>query len=36
MIYERLASDRLDAGMLGYYSGGGGDEETLREQNGEV
>jgi isopentenyl diphosphate isomerase/L-lactate dehydrogenase-like FMN-dependent dehydrogenase len=29
--FERLASDRLDAGVLGYFAGGAGDEETLRD-----
>lgn len=29
--YERLASEALDAGPLGYFSGGAGDEVTLRE-----
>jgi isopentenyl diphosphate isomerase/L-lactate dehydrogenase-like FMN-dependent dehydrogenase len=29
--YERIASERLDAGPLGYFSGGAGDELTLRE-----
>jgi isopentenyl diphosphate isomerase/L-lactate dehydrogenase-like FMN-dependent dehydrogenase len=29
--YERLASDRLEPGALGYYAGGAGDERTLRE-----
>jgi isopentenyl diphosphate isomerase/L-lactate dehydrogenase-like FMN-dependent dehydrogenase len=28
---ERLASERLEPGVLGYYAGGAGDEETLRE-----
>jgi isopentenyl diphosphate isomerase/L-lactate dehydrogenase-like FMN-dependent dehydrogenase len=28
---ERLASERLDAGTLGYFAGGAGDELTLRE-----
>jgi isopentenyl diphosphate isomerase/L-lactate dehydrogenase-like FMN-dependent dehydrogenase len=29
--YERLASEALDAGPLGYFSGGAADEVTLRE-----
>ena len=29
--YERVASERLDAGPLGYFAGGAGDEITLRE-----
>lgn len=29
--YERLAAERLDAGVLGYFAGGAGDERTLRE-----
>ncbi|HEY8639287.1 MAG TPA: alpha-hydroxy-acid oxidizing protein, partial [Solirubrobacterales bacterium] len=29
--YERLASEVLDAGPLGYFSGGAWDEVTLRE-----
>src|SRR4051794_34978916 len=29
--YERIAAERLDAGPLGYFSGGAGDELTLRE-----
>jgi len=28
--YERLATERLPAGPLGYYAGGAGDERTLR------
>jgi isopentenyl diphosphate isomerase/L-lactate dehydrogenase-like FMN-dependent dehydrogenase len=28
--YERLAAERLDPGVLGYYAGGAGDELTLR------
>jgi isopentenyl diphosphate isomerase/L-lactate dehydrogenase-like FMN-dependent dehydrogenase len=28
---ERLAAERLEAGVLGYFAGGAGDEETLRE-----
>ncbi len=28
--YERLASERIHAGPLGYFSGGAGDERTLR------
>ena len=28
---ERVASERLDAGTLGYFSGGAGDEVTLRD-----
>ena len=28
---ERLASERLEPGVLGYFAGGAGDEETLRE-----
>jgi isopentenyl diphosphate isomerase/L-lactate dehydrogenase-like FMN-dependent dehydrogenase len=31
--YERLASEALDAGPLGYFSGGAGDEVTLREND---
>ncbi len=29
--YERLASERLDPGVHGYFAGGAGDERTLRE-----
>lgn len=29
--YERLAAERLDAGLLGYYAGGAADERTLRD-----
>ncbi len=29
--YERLAAERLDAGTLGYFAGGAGDERTLRD-----
>ncbi len=29
--YERLAEERLDPGVFGYYAGGAGDERTLRE-----
>jgi isopentenyl diphosphate isomerase/L-lactate dehydrogenase-like FMN-dependent dehydrogenase len=29
--YERLASGKLDAGTLGYFAGGAGDELTLRD-----
>ncbi len=29
--YERLAEERLQAGPLGYYAGGAGDERTLRD-----
>lgn len=29
--FERLASEKLDAGLLGYFAGGAGDEETLRD-----
>ena len=29
--YEALAAERLEAGLLGYYAGGAGDERTLRE-----
>ncbi len=29
--FERLAGERLEAGVLGYFAGGAGDEETLRE-----
>jgi isopentenyl diphosphate isomerase/L-lactate dehydrogenase-like FMN-dependent dehydrogenase len=29
--YERLAAEQLDAGALSYFSGGAGDEQTLRE-----
>ncbi|MBS1880487.1 MAG: alpha-hydroxy-acid oxidizing protein [Actinobacteria bacterium] len=28
---ERLAAERLEPGVLGYFAGGAGDEETLRE-----
>jgi isopentenyl diphosphate isomerase/L-lactate dehydrogenase-like FMN-dependent dehydrogenase len=28
--YERLAAEQLEAGALGYYAGGAGDERTLR------
>jgi isopentenyl diphosphate isomerase/L-lactate dehydrogenase-like FMN-dependent dehydrogenase len=29
--YERLAEEKLDPGVFGYYAGGAGDEWTLRE-----
>ena len=29
--YERLAAERLEPGVLGYFAGGAGDERTLRE-----
>ena len=29
--FERVASEKLDAGVLGYFAGGAGDEETLRD-----
>jgi isopentenyl diphosphate isomerase/L-lactate dehydrogenase-like FMN-dependent dehydrogenase len=29
--YERLAEERLDAGVHGYFAGGAGDERTLRD-----
>lgn len=29
--YERAAAERLDPGVLGYFAGGAGDEETLAE-----
>lgn len=29
--YEALATERLEAGVLGYYAGGAGDERTLRD-----
>ncbi len=29
--FERVAGERLDAGPLGYFAGGAGDERTLRE-----
>jgi isopentenyl diphosphate isomerase/L-lactate dehydrogenase-like FMN-dependent dehydrogenase len=29
--YERLAAERLEAGVLGYFAGGAGDELTLRD-----
>lgn len=29
--FERVASEKLDAGTLGYFAGGAGDELTLRE-----
>jgi isopentenyl diphosphate isomerase/L-lactate dehydrogenase-like FMN-dependent dehydrogenase len=29
--FERVASEKLDAGVLGYFAGGAGDELTLRE-----
>ncbi len=29
--FERVAAERLDAGALGYYAGGAGDERTLRD-----
>jgi 4-hydroxymandelate oxidase len=29
--FERVAAERLGAGVLGYFAGGAGDEETLRE-----
>ena len=28
--YERLAEERVDAGVFGYIAGGAGDEHTLR------
>jgi isopentenyl diphosphate isomerase/L-lactate dehydrogenase-like FMN-dependent dehydrogenase len=31
--YQRLAEERLEPGMLGYISGGAGDEHTLRENS---
>jgi isopentenyl diphosphate isomerase/L-lactate dehydrogenase-like FMN-dependent dehydrogenase len=31
--YERLAAEKLEAGPLGYFSGGAGDEVTLREND---
>jgi isopentenyl diphosphate isomerase/L-lactate dehydrogenase-like FMN-dependent dehydrogenase len=29
--FERAASEKLEAGVLGYFAGGAGDEETLRD-----
>jgi len=29
--FERVAAERLDAGALGYFAGGAGDERTLRD-----
>jgi (S)-2-hydroxy-acid oxidase/4-hydroxymandelate oxidase len=29
--FERLAAERLDPGVLGYFAGGAGDERTLRD-----
>jgi isopentenyl diphosphate isomerase/L-lactate dehydrogenase-like FMN-dependent dehydrogenase len=29
--FERLAAEKLDPGVLGYFAGGAGDEETLRD-----
>ena len=29
--FERLAAEKLDAGVAGYFFGGAGDELTLRE-----
>ena len=29
--FERVASEKLEPGVLGYFAGGAGDEETLRE-----
>jgi isopentenyl diphosphate isomerase/L-lactate dehydrogenase-like FMN-dependent dehydrogenase len=29
--YERLAAERIEAGALGYFAGGAGDERTLRD-----
>jgi isopentenyl diphosphate isomerase/L-lactate dehydrogenase-like FMN-dependent dehydrogenase len=29
--FERAASEKLDPGVLGYFAGGAGDEETLRD-----
>jgi isopentenyl diphosphate isomerase/L-lactate dehydrogenase-like FMN-dependent dehydrogenase len=29
--FERVASEKLDAGVLGYFAGGAGDEQTLRD-----
>jgi isopentenyl diphosphate isomerase/L-lactate dehydrogenase-like FMN-dependent dehydrogenase len=29
--FERVASEKLDSGVLGYFAGGAGDEETLRD-----
>ncbi|MFI5027948.1 MAG: alpha-hydroxy acid oxidase [Solirubrobacterales bacterium] len=29
--FERVASEKLEAGTLGYFAGGAGDEETLRD-----
>ncbi|MDQ3849410.1 MAG: alpha-hydroxy-acid oxidizing protein [Actinomycetota bacterium] len=29
--YERLAAERLEPGLLGYFAGGAGDERTLRD-----
>ncbi len=32
--FERAAAEKLDAGVLGYFAGGAGDEVTLRENVG--
>jgi isopentenyl diphosphate isomerase/L-lactate dehydrogenase-like FMN-dependent dehydrogenase len=32
--YERLAAEKLDPGVLGYFAGGAGDELTLRDNVG--
>jgi isopentenyl diphosphate isomerase/L-lactate dehydrogenase-like FMN-dependent dehydrogenase len=32
--YERLAAERIEPGALGYFSGGAGDERTLRDNVG--
>ena len=29
--FERMAAEKLDPGVLGYFAGGAGDEETLRD-----
>ena len=29
--FERVAAEKLDAGVLGYFAGGAGDEVTLRD-----
>ena len=29
--YERAAAEKLEAGVLGYFAGGAGDEATLRD-----
>lgn len=31
--FERVAAERLDAGTLGYFAGGAGDERTLRDNS---